>query len=189
MAHLLIVEGGELAGKSFIISQIYNFLETKYNTNKNTLNGCHWFNCDIGILGNPKADTYLSKLTDIADSLSDRNIIFEKFHISDMAYNIFYNKKEVNYDKLEQRLLKLGAKLILCQIDEDADLYKQRLQDRLNLYPHYKKIAKRPEDYIKLHQIYRRLVDKSSLPSLTIDSSHLPNDQIQHQILNWLNEK
>ena len=51
MAHHLIFEGAELAGKSWIMSQVYNHLQAKYNESKFIMDGCHWFNCDIGIYG------------------------------------------------------------------------------------------------------------------------------------------
>ena len=50
----LIFEGCELVGKSYLISKIYDFLEKKYNKNKNILDGCHWINSDIGIFGGEK---------------------------------------------------------------------------------------------------------------------------------------
>lgn len=46
-AHHIIFEGAELVGKSYIMSRIYDFLEEKYNKNRNILDGCHWFNSDI----------------------------------------------------------------------------------------------------------------------------------------------
>ena len=49
--HHLIFEGAELAGKSWIMSQVYNHLEPKYNSNQGLLDGCHWFNCDVGVFG------------------------------------------------------------------------------------------------------------------------------------------
>jgi len=57
----LIFEGAELTGKSFIISQVYDFIEKKYNTNRNILNGCHWFNLDIGIFGSKYASQYIKQ--------------------------------------------------------------------------------------------------------------------------------
>ena len=41
MIHHLIFEGAELSGKSWIMSQIYNYLEPKYNQSKDILDGCH----------------------------------------------------------------------------------------------------------------------------------------------------
>ena len=62
--HHLIFEGAELAGKSWIMSQIYDQLEPKYNKNKVVLDGCHWFNSDVGIFGTefgrPVIDHYRS---------------------------------------------------------------------------------------------------------------------------------
>ena len=49
--HHLIFEGAELSGKSWLISQVYNYLEPKYNQSDFILDGCNWFNCDVGIYG------------------------------------------------------------------------------------------------------------------------------------------
>ena len=49
--HNIIFEGPELVGKSYLMSQIYDYLEPKYNSGGKIMDGCHWFNCDVGIFG------------------------------------------------------------------------------------------------------------------------------------------
>ena len=49
--HHLIFEGAELVGKSYLMNNIYNYIEKKYNNTKVILDGCHWFNTDVGVFG------------------------------------------------------------------------------------------------------------------------------------------
>ena len=41
MAHHIIFEGAELAGKSWLMSQVYDQLEPKYNQQNHILDDCH----------------------------------------------------------------------------------------------------------------------------------------------------
>src|SRR3989344_5501330 len=189
MSHLLLFEGSELTGKSFLMSQLYDWLEKKYNSDPNLLNGCHWLNCDIGILGDRYAGWCLNKLAEMVEPMTDRNIIIEKFHLSDLAYRAFHQLPEISYNELEARLAKRQAKIIFTRINPDPALFEQRLKDRLQLYPHYARIAKTPAQYIKLQELYEHYLQRSQLPSLTIDSSQLPNPELLDQILTWLKEK
>ena len=182
----LIFEGAELSGKSFIMSQIYNHLEPKYNTGGRRLNGCVWFNTDVGIYGGKHSALVMERFIDIAEHITDRPVMFEKFHISDIVYFNIYKNQKIQYNEYEKRLKKLNAKIIFCSIDEDEALFEHRLKDRLNLYPHYIKIAQTPKEYIAQQQIYKQIIKKSSLPVLPINSSVLPNDKIIKDIINWI---
>jgi hypothetical protein len=164
--HHIIFEGTELVGKSFLISQIYDYLEKKYNTNPKILNGCHWFNCDVGIFGTPKGKQIIKKYIEILDVLKNENVIFEKLHITDKIYN----KKKVDYSKEEIKLKKLNTKLILITV-KNEQVYKERIADRLNGSPHYKRILQKPNEYFKQQQKYIEETQKSKLDSLVIDMS------------------
>ena len=72
-----------ISGKSFIMSEIYNFLEKKHNQSKDVLDGCHWINADIGIFGTPNGKKIIHSYLEILKTLINSNVIIEKFHISD----------------------------------------------------------------------------------------------------------
>lgn len=187
MQHHLIFEGAELAGKSWIISQVYDFLEAKYNKEKIVLNGCHWFNSDVGIFGTPNGKFCIEKYAEMLEKLKEKNVIFEKFHISDTVYNRMYRNVEINYEKIEKILQKLDTKIILCKFKEEPELIKKRIDDRLDLYPHYERILQDPEWYIRQQKEYVKEIKKSKLPCLIVNSSELPGDQ-PRQILEWIGE-
>lgn len=186
--HHLIFEGCELSGKSFLMSQVYDYLEKKYNTDKNLLNGCHWINCDVGIFGGPNSKFFIDKYIEILKELKDKNVIFEKFHISDIVYQKMYHQKTINYQPAEKILKKLGAKIIFLKVSPSEQLFSQRLKDRLSLYPHYKRIAKKPSWYIKQQEEYIKTIKQTKLPYLEIDTTVLPTNNWE-AILKWIKEK
>ncbi|MFW0837403.1 MAG: hypothetical protein ACKKL5_00170 [Candidatus Komeilibacteria bacterium] len=187
--HKLIFEGAELTGKSFIISQVYDYLEKKYNSHPHILNGCHWLNCDIGIFGTISGRQAIEHYVDLLADLPAENMILEKLYWSDKVYQKLYNNKEVNYDKIEERLLSLGARVILTTVQPSEELWAKRLADRLSLYPHYKRIKQTPKQYTRQQEIYQDIARHSKLPSLTIDLTTLPDPEAVDTILHWLGEK
>lgn len=188
MPHHLIFEGAELTGKSWLMSQIYTFLETNYSQEKNILDGCHWFNSDIGIFGTKNGKFCIEKYAEILENLKDRNVLFEKFYISDIIYNRLHKNTEVLYSDIENKLLELDTKIILCIIEENENLIKKRIQDRLNLYPHYKRILQTPEWYINQQREYLKEIKKTKLPYLIVDMTEIPNNKCE-DILKWIGEK
>ncbi len=186
MRQIIIFEGVELAGKSWVMSQLYPILEQQNSTSSIFLNGCLWFNCDIGLLGDTNSQTFIDSQIKLAENIPDKTMLWEKFHISDAAYREFHGLEKISYNTIERQLLDLGAKIIFCRINPDEELFRQRLADRLRLYPHYQRIAKSPADYIRLQTVYEQLVAESKLPSLTLDTSQLPNTNLVSQITSWL---
>lgn len=189
LTHKIIFEGPELAGKSYLMSQLYNYLEPKYNSGGKFLDGCHWFNLDVGLYGRAEAAVLLDKFIDIMEGLSDRNILVEKFHLSQATYQQMTGQKNFDFKTWEDRLKKIGAKIILVTFKEDEELLAKRLDDRLKLYPHYARIAKQPQDYIRQQQIMLALAEQSQLPVYKVDASILPNPALIEDILNFLGEK
>lgn len=187
--HHLIFEGAELSGKSWVMSQVYDFLEPKYNKNKFVLDGCHWFNCDVGIYGTKFAKPIISHYLQIFNYLKNNNLLIEKFHLSDIVYNRLHQRKEINYQREEQQLKKLRFKIILITFPENKQLLKRRIKDRLNLYPHYERILQNPDWYIGQQKEYLAEVKKTKLPYLIIKTNKLPNNNLVNKILNWLGEK
>ncbi|MFH1030834.1 MAG: hypothetical protein V1770_06290 [bacterium] len=188
MRHHLIFEGAELAGKSWIMSQVYDFLEKKYNKEKNILDGCHWFNSDVGIFGTPNGKFCIEKYTEMLEKLKEKNVLFEKLHISDIVYNKMHHEIEINYTKIEKKLKKLDTKIILCKFKENIPLIKDRIRDRLKLYPHYERILQNPQWYIRQQRQYVKEIKKTKLPYLIVDCSHLPGNQ-PNEILEWIGER
>lgn len=183
----LIFEGVELAGKSFLMNEIYNILEpTLSSANPRLLDGCHWFNCDVGVFGSPAGKKLIKNYLKIAQDLKNKHLLFEKFHIADQVYNELYNQKKINYQGIEKKLKKLNFKIIFLYINEDERLFNKRLDDRLKIYPHYQRIAGKFADYIKQQRLFKYYIKKSRLPVLEINSSLLPNENIIKEITSWL---
>lgn len=189
MIHHLIFEGAELSGKSWLLSQVYDYLEPKYNQNKVALDGCHWFNCDVGIYGTEHGQKVIEHYLDIFTVLKEKNLLIEKLHLSDIVNNRLHNQKEVDYREVEDRLLALDFKIILVTFPEDEKLLAARIKDRLNLYPHYERILREPSWYIREQQEYIEEIKKTKLPYLIIETKALPANGLVEQILQWIGEK
>lgn len=187
MPHL-IFEGAELSGKSFIMSQVYDFLEEKYHSDPNRLDGCYWFNCDVGLFGSPLGKRVIKNYYRILKDLAETNVILEKFHITDRVYSRLYRRRRVGYRRLEKRLEKLDYKIIFLTFPEEKELLAKRLEDRLNLYPHYDRIAKDPEFYIKQQRLYRHYLHRSRLDCLEVEIRDFPDEKAVAAILQFIGE-
>lgn len=185
--HHLIFEGPELVGKSYLMAQVYDYLEKKYNKNRVILDGCHWFNSDVGVFGTKHGKFLIQKYIEILKKLKDKNVLFEKFHISDIVYNRLHRKKEISYKKEEEKLYELNTKVIFLTVKPNKQLFKKRIKDRLNLYPHYERILQDPEWYLKQQQEYSKEMQKTLLPHIEIDMSKIPNENYKI-VLKWLGE-
>jgi len=163
-----------MVGKSFVISQIYNYLEKKYTTSNKILNGCHWFNCDVGIFGSPNGKKIIDEYINILKILKNKNTIFEKFHLTDQVYNKLYNSKKINYQTQEKELKKLNAKIILLTV-KNKKVFEDRIPDRLNNVPHYKHILQKSKKYWNQQEEYLNLIKKTKLDYLVVDSTELLN--------------
>ncbi|PIS05219.1 MAG: hypothetical protein COT81_02295 [Candidatus Buchananbacteria bacterium CG10_big_fil_rev_8_21_14_0_10_42_9] len=185
MAHHLIFEGSELSGKSFTINGVWDALEKKYNSGVGVMDGCTWFNADVGLYGTRDGWELVNHYLNIAKTLNHRNLIFEKLHLTNFIYT--KQKDTAKFKSIEKELKKLGFKVILTTYKNDAKLLKKRLNERLQSTPSYKRIARTPQDYLKSQKEYLKLIEQSSLPYFTVDNSKLPNYHYQ-RILAWLGE-
>jgi len=188
MQQHLIFEGAELAGKSWIMSQVYSYLEKKDNESGFVLDGCHWFNCDIGVYGTKYGKDVVDGYINIFKTLNKKNIIVEKFYLSDKIYNNIHRGAKIDYKKEEATLKRLNFKIIFIKFPEDEKVLKKRINDRLNIYPHYKKILQKPGWYIEQQRKYSTEMNKTSLPVLEIETTKLPDDKYLKEIINWINK-
>ncbi len=186
--HHLIFEGAELSGKSWLMSEIYNRLEPKYNKSGYLLDGCHWFNCDVGVYGSKYGKSIVKSYLKIFTELKNSNLLVEKFYLSDIVYNRLHRRQEINYKDTEKYLKKLGFKIILITLPPDKKIIQERINDRLELYPHYKRILRRPSWYIKQQEEYLKEIKKTCLPYLIIETKKLPNNNLTDKILKWIKE-
>jgi len=189
MSHHLIFEGPELAGKSWLMSRIYDYLEPKYNNNRLVLDGCHWFNCDVGVYGTENGMPIIGHYLKIFKELKKKNLLVEKFHLSNLVYNRLHRKIENNYQLVEKNLLALNFKIVLVVFPEDKALLKKRINDRIKLYPHYERILREPDWYIGQQREYIKELKKSLLPSLIIETNKLPDESLVKKIFHWIGEK
>ena len=187
--HHLIFEGAELAGKSWLLSQLYDQLEPKYNQSGYLLDGCHWFNCDLVVYGTKHGRPIIKFYLKIFNELKNSNLLIEKFHLSDIIYNRLHRQKEINYQNLEQQLKKLSFKIILITMPEDKKIIQTRITDRLKLYPHYERILRQPDWYLKQQREYLKEIKKTALPYLIIKTKKLPDDNLTEKILKFIHEK
>jgi hypothetical protein len=187
--HHLIFEGAELTGKSWLMSQVYDHLEPKYNQNHKILDGCHWFNCDVGVYGSDHGQKVIEHYCQIFQELEGRNLLVEKLHLSDLVYNRLLRKIEIDYYDLEKKLQDLNFKIILPIFPEDEALIKKRIADRIRLYPHYERILHQPGWYIMQQREFLKEIKKSLLPALVIEVGQLPDDNLTRKILDWIGEK
>lgn len=186
MPYHLIFEGAELSGKSWVMSQVYNELEPKYATNRDVLDGCYWLNCDLGFFGTELAPEMIKNYLAIFKTLSQKNIIVEKFLLSALVYGELYGQGRIDREEIESRLREMGFKIVLLTFPEDEDLLRQRLNDRLRLYPNYGRIAKEPEFYLKQQRLYKKYLSESGLDHLVIEIDKFPDVAVIAKIREWL---
>jgi hypothetical protein len=188
VTHHLIFEGSELAGKTWIMSEIYKKLEKKYGRSKTRLDGCFWLNCDFGLLGSEKGKPVIKSYLPILNELKDKNTIIEKFHLTDAVFNDLYSGVKTDFEDEEDELSRLGYKIVLITFKEDENLLAGRIKDRLNLYPHYERVVKRPADYIRQQKEYIKKIKNTKLPYLIVETEFLPDQKPIVEILNWIGE-
>ena len=186
--HHLLFEGPELVGKSWLMSQVYDVLEARYNAGRVVLDGCHWFNSDVGVFGTEHSHFCLNRYAEMLKELKNKNVLFEKFHLSDIVYQRLHRRQEVNYRALEKKLVALNTKIILCVIKEDEQELAKRIADRLKLYPHYERILQKPSWYINQQREYLKEAAKTTLPVLRVDLTKLPNQSPVREIFKFINE-
>jgi len=187
--HLILFEGVEMGGKSFLMAQIYDELEKRYNRTGKVLDGCAWFNADVGVFGTERGEEYINQKMELLKLIDDRPVIVEKFHLSDTVYNRMHNEIEKEYAAVEDYLLAMGAKLVLMEVEPQADLFAKRLAERLKSFSHYERIANEPEWYVRMSSEYAKEYDRSRLPKMKVNMTEIGDSDAWKKVLKWIGEE
>jgi hypothetical protein len=108
--------------------------------------------------------------------------IIDRFHLSTIMYQSLYNGRRYDFDALENRLVRLGFRLILCY--RRPNTFVEARKERL-------KISGNPSQYDNLSMIIREqeelleLFEKSSFPKLVIDATDNDVDRMAEEIVAW----
>jgi len=111
--------------------------------------------------------------------------IVDRFHLSTMLYQSRAHGKNYDFGWLEERLRKLGFRLVFCTRSEES--FEAARQLRL-------KISGKPSQYDNLHQFVeeqqsmRKLVAQSILPKFEIDISDNNVQRATDRIAGWMRE-
>jgi len=109
--------------------------------------------------------------------------IVDRFHISTQAYQKQTYQKEYDFHWLEERLLPLNFRLVFCRRSSESFIAARAA--RL-------KVSGNPTQYNDLNlfmheqELMQELIEKSALPSLTLDISDNNVSAAVEQIADWL---
>ena len=109
--------------------------------------------------------------------------IVDRFHLSTIAYQMTARKKEYDFRWLEERLLPLGFRIVLCT--RNPATFAGAREERL-------RISGNPSQYDDLtpflheQELLRQLASQTLLPCLTIEVSSLTPLQACDAIADWL---
>ena len=111
--------------------------------------------------------------------------IVDRFHISTQAYQKQTYGKDYDFHWLEQKLLPLNFRIVLCTRSPES--FEAAREERL-------KVSGNPSQYNDLNpfvheqNLIRELVEKSSLPSLTLDISDNNIPAAVEKIAAWMEQ-
>ncbi len=111
--------------------------------------------------------------------------IIDRFHISTMVYQSQHLGKKYDFQWLEDRLVAIGFHLVFCTRSPDS--FADARQARL-------KVSGNPSQYDNLdifleeQEVFKKFIQKSSLPFLEVDVSDNNIPRITQVIANWLTE-
>lgn len=109
--------------------------------------------------------------------------IVDRFHLSTEMYQWQVNRKRYDFSWLEQRLLPLGFRLVVCTRKPDS--FEAARKERL-------KVSGKPSQYDDLQAFVReqvlmqQLAEKSILPRLTVDVSDNDVSRAVNDIAEWM---
>jgi hypothetical protein len=111
--------------------------------------------------------------------------IIDRFHLSTQAYQLQHYGKQYDFHWLEERLNPLGFCLVFCT--RSTESFAVAREQRL-------KVSGNPSQYddlqafIEEQQLMQRLVNASSLPTLTVDISDNDIDKAVESIADWMEQ-
>jgi hypothetical protein len=109
--------------------------------------------------------------------------IVDRFHISTQAYQLRERGKQYDFAWLEERLLLLGFRLVLCERSPES--FESARAERL-------KVSGNPSQYDDLQafvaeqELIRKLAAASKLPTLRVDVSNNSVRDAADRIADWL---
>ncbi len=109
--------------------------------------------------------------------------IVDRFHLSTMLVQQDLHGHAPDFSTLEERLVELGFRLVLCTRREET--FPQALAERLA-------ISGNPsqydgfEGYLREQERFRDLARNSRLPQLELDVSDASLDELCHSVADWL---
>jgi len=181
----LIFEGAELVGKSTLTSATYQRIVHAYTSSNEILDGCYYLYCDIGIFSTPLARDYIYHMAKIVELMKQRNVVLDKFHLSDEVYQQEYRGRMVSHRWVEDEILRpLDTRVILVTLSKEH--LEQRLQQRLQSDPHYALIQKPLDFYTRMQDRYLHTIQNTSLDCITVDGAAPPEENVT-RILKWAN--
>jgi hypothetical protein len=111
--------------------------------------------------------------------------IIDRFHISTKAYQLARYHKEYDFRWLEERLLKLGFRIVFCTRTPES--FKQARKERLMVSGNPKQYDNL-DIFIEEQQLMRSLIDKSILPKFEVDVSDNNINLAVEKIANWMED-
>ena len=109
--------------------------------------------------------------------------IVDRFHLSAQAYQLTANHREVDFRWLEDRLLPLGFRVVLCV--RRPETFEAARAERLL-------VSGKPDQYddldvfIREQELLRTLAGRSRLPVLELDTSGDDVDAAAERVADWL---
>jgi hypothetical protein len=109
--------------------------------------------------------------------------IVDRFHISTQAYQLREHGKQYDFTWIEERLLPLGFRLVLCERSPES--FESARAERL-------KVSGNPSQYEDLQafvaeqELIRKLAAGSKLPTLRVDVSNNSVRDAADRIADWL---
>jgi thymidylate kinase len=109
--------------------------------------------------------------------------IVDRFHISTQAYQLREHSKQYDFTWIEERLLPLGFRLVLCERSPES--FESARAERL-------KVSGNPSQYEDLQafvaeqELIRKLAAGSKLPTLRVDVSNNSVRDAADRIADWL---
>jgi hypothetical protein len=111
--------------------------------------------------------------------------IVDRFHLSTQAFQLQTRGKGYDFAWLEDKLLPLGFRLVLCVRSPES--FQAARQERL-------KVSGKPSQYddlaifVREQQLMQQLVEKSKLPCLVLDISDSDVPRATDRIADWLEQ-